>query len=81
MNIRETTIPALVALALLTVACGTETNNSVDYSTNSGVVWEKISTNNYVTELTRLDGTRCIIWDGPRAGGLSCDFTRDTDGY
>jgi len=55
-----------ILLVILLVACGPESQ--------SGQVKE-VAPNLYLTE---IDGMPCVIYQGYKSGGLTCDWTRYT---
>lgn len=69
---------ALVPLAFVFTACGNGVDTGDATPTQVNNV-EKIpvqgGTDNILYDITLNDGTRCVVVDYDRGGGISCDFT------
>lgn len=63
----------LVAVGVLASGCGGEDANPAPKAPIADVTkgrqpWDELYT-------VEVDGRECIVWDGDRAGGLSCDWS------
>lgn len=63
----------LIAIALLLAMTGCELPERPQYIEPVGAPVGVLGTDGSVREID-FNGTRCIVYDGFRAGGISCDF-------
>lgn len=64
-------IPTVLTLATVVILTATGCNLSRSAPTTPTV--DNVNGGNIV-EVNLQDGTRCAVWDGFKAGGISCDW-------
>lgn len=64
----------LTCLMLFFLGCGVEVSVETDTSKQGNTPTPSNVQGGVIETVILEDGTRCVVWDGYHAGGISCDW-------